>query len=285
MNLFQIAKQQIRPDQVKSDRFADFEDIEDILGQREQPQQDYRLKGGYDVPVEQRPEFLKTYGQAMQEKANRGETFTNEDLIPYQLSGIRSPQEPNMDLSTPEGKTRFYIKTRAMQTPEQDITNIMKFHETKPRKISVHDIPGQDGKMHKMALDEDGNVVKDYGAIPEKTEDQNKINKQVREQLTERYYIDPATQLQDIANSSKEEDVLASLNPEQRKAFKQIEDRAIQLHSQTGNAKDAITQALSEFHAQSNINKQTQGNQQEWVENGIKYRINPATGKKQRWIE
>jgi len=79
---------------------------------------------------DQRNALLAAQGQAMRQKQQQDGTFTNEDMVPYQVAGIRGPAGGGMDMNTPEGMTNLYSKAAQISPEAADITkNIMSMNQ------------------------------------------------------------------------------------------------------------------------------------------------------------
>ena len=330
LNMYQIAQQVVKPNQedilnykqnlltqAQQTKQSQLEDFLDNMNPQ-QPVEDYRLQGGYEVPLEQRPEFLRTYGQAMQEKANLAPqditaggrtatmysndpntgqpvnpsayTFSNEDLIPYQLAGIKSP-------TMPQENTRQELILKAIGaglSPEYGkMLADTIFPVTTPEQQAKH---------------EENRIKREDLALQRETTKQTNEQKNL-ENLSVHYTdeIAKADKLKDIDPNQYYESVNRIT-----KTFEPLfNSHGMSLINTQGyqdfikgyqqqQSWDAIDKAktveernaLIAKYQQGNIPNIEQNNQSEtsrqekvWFENGIKYRINPATGKKQRWVE
>ncbi len=176
-----------------ADLMKNYETPQDATGQPDYPymeDQGYNKVqgGGYYVPPEERSRFNDEYTQYIQAKQalhpqsitaggrtltqtptdESGQpydpsayTFTNADLIPSNLTG-RIPQETQPQ--TRQDPATLYTDLITKGIPDDIAKNIVTLRQKQDRKVSFQEIPIE-GKLHKVAMDEAGNPVKDYGEI------------------------------------------------------------------------------------------------------------------------
>jgi hypothetical protein len=105
-------------------------------------------------------------------------TFTDADLEPYKRAGIQSQ---NVGQINPQAQQ--YIQAMGEGITPQVANDVIGYQNPTPPKLrtTIKDIPNAEGGKRTALIDEDtGQIIKDYGAYKEKTDNEKNFHEYVK---------------------------------------------------------------------------------------------------------